>query len=192
MEPTLFSNNVLLTEKLSARHGRLARGDIIVARNPTNPRQFICKRVLGLPGDTVVLHSAISVNPFASAAASHSGVLDRDESAPAVRVRGRPADRLQRDAEDYVNAPATAQQHDDSMAGGADAPDADEEQLVVESMRQRLFRSNVVVVPRGHVWLEGDNAANSSDSRQYGPVPLGLVRSRAVGRVWPPAEMCVF
>ena len=35
-----------------------------------------------------------------------------------------------------------------------------------------------MVVPSGHVWLEGDNPSNSSDSRSYGPVPLGLLQGR--------------
>jgi len=38
-------------------------------------------------------------------------------------------------------------------------------------------------VPRGHVWLEGDNLENSSDSRAYGPVPYGLLRSRVLYKV---------
>jgi len=38
-------------------------------------------------------------------------------------------------------------------------------------------------VPRGHVWLEGDNLENSSDSRSYGPVPYGLLRSRVIYKV---------
>lgn len=41
-------------------------------------------------------------------------------------------------------------------------------------------------IPRGHVWLEGDNPENSMDSRNYGPVPAALVQGRVVGRVWPP------
>ncbi|CAL8081436.1 unnamed protein product [Orchesella dallaii] len=40
-------------------------------------------------------------------------------------------------------------------------------------------------VPKGHIWIEGDNSDNSMDSRTYGPIPLGLVRGRAVGRIWP-------
>lgn len=43
-------------------------------------------------------------------------------------------------------------------------------------------------VPRGHVWLQGDNARNSTDSRAYGPVPLALVRGRVFAKVWPPRE----
>ena len=38
-------------------------------------------------------------------------------------------------------------------------------------------------VPEGHVWLQGDNLANSTDSRAYGAVPLGLVRGRVFYKV---------
>lgn len=40
-------------------------------------------------------------------------------------------------------------------------------------------------VPPGHVWLQGDNLAMSRDSREYGPVPLGLVKGRVVCQVLP-------
>eukprot|EP00798_Chlamydomonas_sp_ICE-L_P003557 gene3557-13629_t len=33
-------------------------------------------------------------------------------------------------------------------------------------------------VPPGHVWLQGDNLIHSLDSRQYGPVPMGMVRGK--------------
>eukprot|EP00197_Chlamydomonas_leiostraca_P005315 CAMPEP_0202858956 /NCGR_PEP_ID=MMETSP1391-20130828/1279_1 /ASSEMBLY_ACC=CAM_ASM_000867 /TAXON_ID=1034604 /ORGANISM="Chlamydomonas leiostraca, Strain SAG 11-49" /LENGTH=126 /DNA_ID=CAMNT_0049537943 /DNA_START=181 /DNA_END=561 /DNA_ORIENTATION=+ len=42
-----------------------------------------------------------------------------------------------------------------------------------------------VMVPRGHVWLQGDNLLHSLDSRVYGPVPLALVRGRVMCQVWP-------
>ena len=44
-------------------------------------------------------------------------------------------------------------------------------------------------VPKGHVFLTGDNTERSVDSRQFGPVPMGLVRDRVVARVWPPGRI---
>ncbi|XP_014249510.1 mitochondrial inner membrane protease subunit 1 isoform X1 [Cimex lectularius] len=47
-------------------------------------------------------------------------------------------------------------------------------------------------VPQGHVWLQGDNSSESTDSRVYGPVPEALIRGRVSLRIWPLREMCVF
>jgi signal peptidase I len=53
--------------------------------------------------------------------------------------------------------------------------------------RQRLRRrqSGMLVVPDGHIWVEGDNPWNSSDSRSYGSVPASLIVGRVLMRVWP-------
>ncbi|VDK61259.1 unnamed protein product [Gongylonema pulchrum] len=40
-------------------------------------------------------------------------------------------------------------------------------------------------IPAGHIYLEGDNADSSTDSRVFGPVPEGLVQVRLVFRIWP-------
>lgn len=42
-----------------------------------------------------------------------------------------------------------------------------------------------IKIPKGHVWLLGDNLEDSNDSREYGPVPYGLIQGRVCYRVWP-------
>ena len=49
----------------------------------------------------------------------------------------------------------------------------------------QVLDSRLSIVPDGHLWVEGDNPANSSDSRNYGPVPASLLVGRALMRVWP-------
>lgn len=46
-------------------------------------------------------------------------------------------------------------------------------------------------VPPGHVWLQGDNLVLSRDSREYGPVPLALMKGRVVAQVRAAASGCV-
>ncbi|XP_030750573.1 mitochondrial inner membrane protease subunit 1 [Sitophilus oryzae] len=106
MEPTIFSDDVLFTEHISPLTQSISKGDIIIAKCPTNPKQQICKRVVAIQGEKIK-------TGFAS----------------------------------------------------------------------------YQIVPIGHVWLQGDNKNNSTDSRSYGPVPLGLIRSRAVCKVWPPKSI---
>ncbi|KAL8436317.1 hypothetical protein ACSSS7_001868 [Eimeria intestinalis] len=45
---------------------------------------------------------------------------------------------------------------------------------------------SVVVVPKNHVWLQGDNASMSHDSRNYGSVSEALLCGRVVCKIWPP------
>lgn len=108
MEPTLYTDDVLLMERISVRLQRLEKGDIVISKCPTNPKQNICKRITGLPGDKIK-------NGF-----------------------------------------------------------------------------NITTIPYGHVWLEGDNSSNSTDSRIYGPVPQGLLRGRALCKILPLKEITLF
>jgi signal peptidase I len=43
-----------------------------------------------------------------------------------------------------------------------------------------------VKVPKGEVWVMGDNRPNSEDSRYFGPIPTHTIVGRAVWKVWPP------
>ena len=47
----------------------------------------------------------------------------------------------------------------------------------------------IVYVPKGRVWVEGDNPTQSRDSRKFGPVALALVRGRCDWIVWPPTRL---
>ncbi|KAK7272628.1 hypothetical protein RJT34_29348 [Clitoria ternatea] len=41
----------------------------------------------------------------------------------------------------------------------------------------------LALVPKGHVWIQGDNIYASRDSRHFGPVPYGLVLGKVFFRV---------
>ena len=41
------------------------------------------------------------------------------------------------------------------------------------------------VQPSGELWLEGDNPAGSTDSREFGAVPASALRGRVLLRLWP-------
>ncbi|XP_052179485.1 mitochondrial inner membrane protease subunit 1-like isoform X2 [Diospyros lotus] len=44
-------------------------------------------------------------------------------------------------------------------------------------------RRQTLVVPKGHVWIEGDNIYESHDSRHFGAVPYGLIQGRVFWRI---------
>lgn len=96
----------------------LGVGDTVVVQHP-NRRGTVCKRILGLAGDQILLY--------------------------------RPG-----------------------RFGGANSP------------------QQVVTIPTGHIWIEGDNPNNSADSRTYGPVPASLVVGRVIARIWPLRGNAVF
>jgi signal peptidase I len=55
MQPTLHSGEFIIVNKLAYRLGQVQRGDVIVFHFPRNLEQEYIKRVIGLPGDEVVI-----------------------------------------------------------------------------------------------------------------------------------------
>jgi signal peptidase I len=78
MVPTFQNNNYLIVDKISYELGSPKRGDVVVFRYPKNPSQFFIKRVVGLPGDTVDVKSAL--NQVTITNASHPNGFSLDES----------------------------------------------------------------------------------------------------------------
>ena len=60
--------------------------------------------------------------------------------------------------------------------------------VVLRDPRQserELVKRVVRVDLHGQVWAEGDNLADSTDSRTFGPVPASLVEGKVLFRYWP-------
>lgn len=55
MEPTLHNGERLLVDEISYRFTNPARGEIVVLRFPADPRMRFIKRVIGVPGDNIVV-----------------------------------------------------------------------------------------------------------------------------------------
>jgi inner membrane protease subunit 1 len=106
-------------------------GDLVAARSPLDPTRDVCKRVMGLPGDTILLDPRVE--------------------------------------------PPTL--HDQQWTRGMSRSLSNS----VDPLQEPVY----ITVPKGHVWLVGDNLGNSLDSRHYGPIPLGLVKGKVVARMFP-------
>lgn len=63
MEPNLHTGQFLIVNRLPQHLGAIERGDVIVFRFPGNPEENYVKRVIGLPGDEIVIENGVvSVN----------------------------------------------------------------------------------------------------------------------------------
>jgi signal peptidase I len=123
MLPTLNTGEFVIVNKLAYKVGSPKYGDIIVFHFPRDPEQEYIKRVIGLPGDQVVIaQKQVQVN----------GVLLE---------------------EPYI----------------ADPP---------------LYEANWTV-PDDSLFVLGDNRNNSSDSHNWGPVPMDYVVGKALFIYWP-------
>ena len=80
MDPTMQSGEYIIVNKFAYRFGEPERGEIIVLHAPRNPNRDFIKRVIGIPGDTIVIENqTVSVNgvvidePYILAPPTYSG-----------------------------------------------------------------------------------------------------------------------
>ncbi len=57
MDPSFATGNYLIIDELSYRIKPPQRGDVIVLNPPDQTGRFFIKRIIGLPGETVVIHN---------------------------------------------------------------------------------------------------------------------------------------
>ena len=55
MFPNFHDKEYILVDKWTYKLGRAERGDVIVFKSPTNPKEYFIKRIIGLPGETVLV-----------------------------------------------------------------------------------------------------------------------------------------
>lgn len=55
MEPNFDDGDFLLVDEISYRFKEPERGDVIVFHAPTEEKQYYIKRIIGLPGETIVV-----------------------------------------------------------------------------------------------------------------------------------------
>lgn len=94
MEPGFENGDYLIIDELSYRFSEPQRGEPIVFRFPEDPKQFLIKRIIGLPGETVeIKNNRIVVynddNP-SGLTIDESGYLD-----PAQMTEGQTKVKLQ-------------------------------------------------------------------------------------------------
>src|SRR3989344_6320719 len=62
MDPTFRDHEYLIVDELSYYLREPARGEVIIFRFPNDPSKFFIKRIIGLPGETVMIkNSQVSV-----------------------------------------------------------------------------------------------------------------------------------
>ncbi|MGE0632329.1 MAG: signal peptidase I [Pseudobdellovibrionaceae bacterium] len=131
--------------------GAPQRGDVVVFRYPQNEAQFFIKRVIGLPGETVIVQNGeISIN---GASLSQAPAGPSRESTEAVDLDS-PYETL---TENNGKIEYTVQYHQGS--------------------RHNLDYEEVI--PPGHYFMMGDNRDESSDSRVWGFVPVENLMGKA-------------
>ena len=57
MYPTFDNGHYLIIDELSYRFREPARGEVIVFEYPNDPDKYFIKRIIGLPGETVVINN---------------------------------------------------------------------------------------------------------------------------------------
>jgi signal peptidase I len=135
-------------------------GDVVVLQHP-HRSGTVCKRILGLPGDTVF-------TPRSQMGSSQLLFQNFDAYLEDGSQSKGSRNPFKRKSSNKVDITSTLIPYQTNLH---------------RLTRQQRFTTNIV--PDGHLWVEGDNPWNSNDSRNYGPIPASLIVGRVLCRLWP-------
>ncbi|MBQ9266872.1 MAG: signal peptidase I [Clostridia bacterium] len=156
MTPTILDGErVIINRLVRTFHGDINRGDIVTLEKPSSI----------LEDEQIAVYSEVKglKNKFLYY------VLELTKTSYIKRVIGMPGDHLYiSDGKVYIN--------DEVL----DEPYLEEG---LQTPRKGMFYD--VVVPEGYVFVMGDNRTGSSDSREFGCVPLDKIEGRVSFRIWP-------
>jgi signal peptidase I len=141
--------------------GNLERGDVVVFKFPPKPQLQYIMRVIGLPGETILLRGTkVLINGEELAEARTYVELVDDKS---------PLPEISREGEGRYRVYYT--KRDD---------ESDESDESDETMGQKYAVKEPFLIPPDHYFVLGDSRDNSLDSRYWGTVPRELMIGRCL------------
>jgi signal peptidase I len=142
------------------------RGDVIVFIYPKDESKDFIKRVLGLPGDSIRIEN--------------ENVFVNGKEIPIKEISVFPnksEDKLMiSDSESHKTLPYFRQWRRFDFFD----TDIGKEDVIIQYEKNIYHRSGEFNVPENHLFVMGDNRDNSSDSREWGYVPLENVKGKAM------------